>query len=44
MTATGRCIEEFYSLKRLHSALDDLSPVDYEHQLKFDQLQTAKAD
>lgn len=41
MTATGRWIEEFYNRQRLHSALDYLSPVDYEH--KINQLQTAKA-
>ena len=43
MTATGRWIEEFYNRQRLHSALDYLSPLDYEHKLKLDQLQTAKA-
>lgn len=39
--ATARRIEEFYNRQRLHSALDYLSPVDYEH--KIDQFQTVKA-
>lgn len=43
MTATGCWIEEFYNRQRIHSALDYLSPVAYENQVKLDQLQTAKA-
>lgn len=39
MTYTGRWIEEFHDSQRLHFALSNPSPVDFENPAGFDQTQ-----